>query len=211
MPITHDLYQYSTYVNQINLSFHQYLLMGDEPVLFHTGNAEQAEALIPWLEEKLGKKKLKYIFVSHFESDECGGLTLILERFPDAVMVCPEVTARQFIGFGYKLNTLIKKPGEKLVSDSFELEFISYPSEMHLWEGLLAIENRRGIFFSSDIMIRFGESGGKVVDSDWKTEIDNISSAQIPDPNLLIQLQTALRKYDPSFVATGHGPCLRLK
>lgn len=209
--IEHDLYQFSTYFPPIDLSFHQYLLTADEPILFHTGNVQQATSLIPQLKAALNGKTLKYIFVSHFEADECGGLSVILDNFPEAKTVCSEVTARQLGGFGYKNKVITKSPGEKLSSNSYELEFISYPSEMHLWEGLLVIENQRGIFFSSDLMIRRGEANGAMVDSDWNTEISNIRPDQVPDPERLSEMQKTLAKLSPRLVATGHGPCLRLK
>ena len=209
--IEKDLYQFSTYVPPIDLSFHQYLLAADEPILFHTGNIQQASALIPRLKEVLGGKTLKYIFVSHFEADECGGLARILKEFPNAVTICSEVTARQLSGFDYSNKVEIKKPGEILSKNSYELEFISYPSEMHLWEGLLVMENQRGIFFSSDLMIKHGQANGTITDSSWDTEIKNILPAQIPDPDGLRKLQQSLMLLKPGFIATGHGPCLRLK
>ncbi len=209
--VAKDLYQYSTYVPQIDLSFNQFLLAGDESLLVHTGTHPQTEALVPRLREALGGKPLKYIFVSHFEGDECGGLSLLLEEYPDALTVCPEVTARQFAGFGQNVKTLVKKPGEKLTTGDYELEFISYPSEMHLWEGLLAMENSRGVFFSCDLMIRRGDDDGVAIDSDWETEINGIRPEQIPDPARLETLQKTLRTFSPGFVATGHGPCIRLK
>lgn len=209
--IEQDLYQFSTYIPPIDLSFHQYLLAADEPILFHTGDVRQAAALIPQLKEALNGKPLKYIFVSHFESDECGGLSIILDSFPEAETICSEVTARQLGGFGYKNEVIIKKPGERLHSGSYQLEFISYPSEMHLWEGLLVMENQRGIFFSSDLMIRRGEAIGTIVDSDWNTEINNIRPDQVSDPERLGQMQKALAQLNPRLIAVGHGPCLRLK
>jgi hypothetical protein len=60
-------------------------------------------------------------------------------------------------------------------------------------------------------MIRFGEAGGTVVDSDWTAEIKNIRSEQVPDPKRRSLLQDTLTLLKPRFVATGHGPCLRLK
>ena len=157
--ISQDLYQFSNYLQQINLTFHQYLLLGDEPLLVHTGNVIQAEALLPQLKAALDGRDLKYIFISHFEADECGGLPVILEHFPKAKTICSEVTARQLNGFGIKAEIIAKKAGETLSTDNYELEFISYPSEMHLWDGLLIMENRHGIFFSSDLMFAMGEVG----------------------------------------------------
>lgn len=211
MPIINqDLHQFSTHIPQIDLSFHQYLLLTDESLLVHTGNAQQAAGLVPRLKEVLNGRALKYIFISHFEADECGGLSLILEHFPEAKAICSEVTARQIMGFGLAKEIVIKKPGEKLVTKDFELEFFNYPSEMHLWEGLLAMENHRGIFFSSDLMIRFGKEIGTVAESNWLAEIDNIRPEQIPDSQRRAQLQETLSKINPRFVATGHGPCLNV-
>lgn len=205
-----DLHQFSTYIPQINLSFNQYLLLADEPILIHTGNIQQAEAMIPKLKTALNGKDLVYIFISHFESDECGGLALILKDFPKAKVVCSQTTAQQLTGFGLTDKAIIKKPGEKIKTSDYELEFLSYPSEMHLWEGLLAVENIRGIFFSSDLMMAFGEEMGTVKESNWHSEVNNIRIEQVPDPQKHAQLQQALLQLKPSFVATGHGPCLKL-
>ena len=62
MSIIHnDLHQFSNYIPTINLSFHQYLLLTDEPILVHTGSINQTETLIPKLKEVLGDKELKYV------------------------------------------------------------------------------------------------------------------------------------------------------
>ena len=208
--IDQDLHQFSTHIQPINLSFHQYLLSTEEPLLLHTGNIQQATALVPQLKAVLNGKLLKYIFISHFEADECGGLSHILEHFPNAQPICSEVTARQLSGFNLVNEVITKKPGEKLKTSDYELEFFSYPSEMHLWEGLLAMENQREIFFSSDLMLRFGEASGTVIESNWHTEINNIRPEQVPDPERLKQLQQILTQLNPRLVATGHGPCLKL-
>lgn len=204
-----DLHQFSSYIPQINLSFHQYLLLTDEPILVHTGSIQQAEALVPQLKAVLLGRALKYIFISHFESDECGGLSLLLKHFPEATPICSEVTARQLSGFGITNNAIVKKNGEKLNYGDYELEFINYPSEMHLWEGLLLMENKRGIFFSSDLVFCFGEANGQVIEGNWQSEIDNISVEQVSDPERKARLQKTLAQLKPKFVAVGHGPCLK--
>lgn len=208
--IYENLQQFSSYAAPIDLTFHQYILLADESILIHTGSAQEAEALIPKMKEVLAGRTLKYIFISHFESDECGGLSLILKYFPEAKPICSEVTARQLSGFGITNDIIIKKPGEKLVCNEYELEFINYPSEMHLWGGLLLMENKHKIFFSSDLVFRFGNTHGIVIEGNWQTEIDNITPQQISDPQQRVQLQQDLVKFNPKFVATGHGPCVKI-
>ncbi|MDO6173585.1 MBL fold metallo-hydrolase [Klebsiella pneumoniae] len=144
--IIKDLYQFTEVMEPIKLSMHQYLLMTNEPVLIQTGAVSQAQTTIPKLQELLGERKIKYILISHFESDECGGLALVLKEHPEAVAVCSETTARQLMGFGITNNVLIKKPNEIFAGDDFEFQTISYPSEMHMWEGLLFL--KRNVVFS---------------------------------------------------------------
>ena len=205
-----DLHQFSSYVPPIDLTFHQYLLLTGEPLLVHTGNINQAEALIPQLKSVLDGKQLKYIFISHFESDECGGLSLILKQFPEAKPICSEVTARQLSGFGITNDVISKKAEEKLITGGYELQFINYPSEIHLWEGLLLMENKRGIFFSSDLVFRFGKASGTVIGGNWQSEVDSITPEQVLDPERRTKLKQTLSQLNPSFIATGHGPCIKL-
>ncbi|MCK9443429.1 MAG: MBL fold metallo-hydrolase [Tissierellaceae bacterium] len=207
--IRDDLYQFSFYNPTIDLTFNQYLLLTDEPVLFHTGDIHQAKELVPRLKELLAGRQLKYIFVSHFEVDECGGLSLMQDNFPEAKVICSGVTDMQLDGFGISAQTIVKKPGDILKTSSYELEFINYPSEMHLWDGLLVFERNRGIFFSSDLMISRGKSI-EVVNSNWEDAILSITSMQIPSPEKRVKLQDELRTIKPEFVAVGHGSCQNL-
>jgi flavorubredoxin len=204
-----DLYQFSSYIPPIDLSFHQYLLLAEEPLLVHTGSINQAEILVPQLKAVLLDRQLKYIFISHFESDECGGLSIILKHFPEAKPICSEVTARQLSGFGITNEVIIKKPGEKLVLGDCELEFIGYPSEMHLWEGLLLMENKRRILFSSDLVFRLGKAHGDVIEGNWETEVASISLQQVANPERKTKLQHTLAELKPKFIAVGHGPCIK--
>lgn len=206
-----NLHQFSTYIEQINLSFHQYLLLGEEPILVHTGNMVQAKAILPQLKEALAGEELKYIFVSHFESDECGGLSIILEEFSKVKVICSEITARQLSGFGINAEVIVKKAGDSLNTSDYELQFFNYPSEMHLWNGLLLMESRRGIFFSSDLMMSLGEEISTVKEADWSSEVNGIRVDQIPDSDKRKQLQETLLQVKPSFVAVGHGFCLKIK
>ena len=208
--ITKDLYQFTEVLEPIKLSIHQYLLMANEPVLIQSGAVSQAQATIPKLKKLLGEKKLKYILVSHFESDECGGLSLVLNEYPDAITVCSETTARQLMGFGITDNVLIKKPDEVFTGDDFEFKAISYPSEIHMWEGLLFFEKKRGIFFSSDLMFGMGENHGQVIESTWETATKSSGAETLPTKEMQEKLLYNLSEVKPKFVASGHGFCINI-
>ncbi|MFA5513690.1 MAG: hypothetical protein WDA17_02080 [Sphaerochaetaceae bacterium] len=205
IPIYNDLYQFNSYVKPIDLTFNQYLLLSDEPTLIHTGDINQVLNVIDNLKEILKEKSLSYIFVSHFEADECGGLSLLLKEYPEAIVVCNDVCTRQIRGFGIEANILTKRDGESLITNASEFEFIAYPSEIHLWDGLFAYEKRRKIFFSSDTMISFGQYNNYVERNSWENLVEGITINQIPDPTKLESVKISLRKFDVDFVGSGHG------
>ena len=208
--IIKDLYQFTEVMEPIKLSMHQYLLMTNEPALIQTGAVSQAQTTIPKLQELLGERKIKYILISHFESDECGGLALVLKEHPEAVAVCSETTARQLMGFGITNNVLIKKPNEIFAGDDFEFQAISYPSEMHMWEGLLFFEKKRGIFFSSDLMFGMGENHGQVIESSWDAAVKSSGADTLPNQESGQKLSSDLSEIEPKFVASGHGFCITI-
>jgi len=208
--ISKTIHMFNTYIETINLSFNQYLLLGEEPILVHTGSFQQTTELLPLLKRTLNGKPLAYVFISHFESDECGGLSLILEHYPQVKVICSQITARQLGGFGFSCQTQTVNPKDVLSVGEYEFEFISYPSEMHLWEGLLAFERKQGIFFSSDLFMRFGSFESPMAEMKWLEEVDKITLQQVPSPEAKQVLVDTLRGIPVQTVALGHGPFLKV-
>lgn len=202
--LTTYLWRHSTYNPYIDLTFNQYLVGEHTPVLIHTGDEHEAPSLLKALEGR----KVSYVFVSHFESDECGSLATLLSVYPSAKVIAGEVTARQLAGFGIKGDVIIARDGDRLTFGDVELEMIAYPSEMHLWDGLLCYETKHKIFFSSDLMIRFGHSEEPSLKSDWKEEVEAISPMQVADAKRRTALQERLAPLSVALVAPGHGPVL---
>ena len=205
-----DLYQFTSLLEPMKLSIHQYLLLTEEPILIQTGDVTHAETSLSQIKELLNGKLIKYILISHFESDECGGLSKVLQEYPEAIPVCSEVTARQLLGFGLAQKVEIKKPGDVFSGKDFDFKILSYPSEMHMWEGLLFNETKRGIFFSSDLMFQMGENHGNVIESNWEEAIKNSGANQLPNIEMQDKLVKAMETISPKFVASGHGPCIKI-
>ena len=203
-----DLYQFSQYIPPVDLSLHQYLLLASDPILVHSGDIGQAEKIIPQIDEILKGISLKYIFVSHFESDECGGINLFVKKFPEIKVICSEITSRQLLGFGIKGNILPQKDNDIIVGDNYTLKFITYPSEIHLQDGLIMYEEARKVLFSSDLMFRFGNTHGKLIENKWKAEIETIDIGRIPNIDKINELKKKLFEIKPNFIAVGHGPCI---
>lgn len=78
-------------------------------------------------------------------------------------------------------------------------------------DGLLFMENRRKIFFSSDLMFRLGDSHGKTINGTWYEEVASVSPERVADPDKLVKLKEDLSGINPDFIAVGHGYCVKLK
>jgi flavorubredoxin len=77
----------------VGFSFNQYLIVDDEPLLFHTG----LRKLFPRVREAVAKvlpiERLRYIAFSHVEADECGSLNEWLATAPHSLPLCGRIAA----------------------------------------------------------------------------------------------------------------------
>lgn len=206
-----DLYQFSQFREDINLSTHQYLFMKSRPMLIHAGTYDAAKANIPEIEKVLDGRALDSVFVSHMGGDECGGLSVILEKWPGAKVICSEHTARNLQGFGIKGEIAVSSPKLNYYCKEYDMKFIDYPADAHLLNGLLMFDMNSGIFFSSDLMMRAGNGVGKVTMSSWKDEVNATNTRQVPNRVLVHNLKRDLMGITPKFIAVGHGYCMNLK
>lgn len=203
------LYQFTELTGKMSMPMHQYLLASDPAIMFATGNYSQAEWILPEISHILGDRPLKYLFLSHFESDECGGLELFLKKYPKLVTVCSSFTANELPGFGYRGKVVVCDELHGFSDGEISMRFFRYPAEVHLRDGLLAFEENSGVFYSSDVIYRDGVTLGKSVDSQWQKEVEGIDSARIPDDIRRDRLKSGLMNVSPKVIATGHGPVIR--
>ncbi len=86
--IADGIYRLSTFVPDIappaGFTFNQFLVLGDEPLMFHTGlrkmfalNRDAVSRIIP-------PERLRWIAYGHFEADECGAMNEWLAIAPHA-------------------------------------------------------------------------------------------------------------------------------
>ena len=209
--IYNDLYQFSQFREDINLSTHQYLYLKSRTMLIHTGTYDAAKANVPEIEKLLDGRALDSVFVSHMGGDECGGLSVILEKWPEAKVICSEHTARNLRGFGIRAEIVESSSKLNYYCKEYDMKFIDYPADAHLLNGLLMYDMNNRIFFSSDLMMRAGNGAGKVTMSGWKDEVNATNTRQVPNRVLVHNLKRDLMGITPKFIAVGHGYCMNLK
>jgi len=203
------LYQFSMYIPPMDFPIHQYLLATDPAILFAAGTAQQAASILPEVQKVLGERPLKYVFVSHMESDEVGGIFAIRRAYPNVQVICGRLAARELPGWGYEGAVLAQAGGGTLRDGELDLQFIDYPAEVHDQDGIIAIDRTSGILYSADLFLRYGNGVGQVIDGNWAEEVASIDEARVPVDAKRDALKAALAQVNPSLLAVGHGFCIR--
>lgn len=149
-----------------HFSFNQYLIVDDAPMLFHTGMRQLFPLVQQAISAVIPLQSLRYVGLSHFESDECGALNLFLQAAPQAVPVCGRIAAM------VSVNDFADRPARAL-ADSEELSlgrhtvrWFDTPHVPHAWECGLMMESGTGTFFCGDLFTQGGPGDVALTDSD---------------------------------------------
>ncbi len=124
-------------------SFNQYLVAGDEPLLFHTGPRRIFAQVREAVEAVLPVSRLRHVAFSHFESDECGSVNQLLAAAPSASPVCGRIDAL-INSDAWDRPPRALADGEALPLGSHLVRWLDAPHLPHGWEcGYLMEESTR--------------------------------------------------------------------
>ena len=86
--IANGIYRLSTFVPEIappaGFAFNQFLILGDEPLLFHTGLRKMFPLTRDAVSRIIPPERLRWIAFGHYEADECGAMNEWLAVAPQA-------------------------------------------------------------------------------------------------------------------------------
>ena len=142
--IADGIHQLTTYVEPMDFSFNQYVVMGEDPLLFHTG----PRGMFPLVSEAAARvtpiDTVRWLTFGHVEADECGAMNQWLAAAPQATV------AQSVIGCMVSLNDLADREprpladGEVLDIGGHRMRWIDTPHVPHAWEaGVLYDETTR--------------------------------------------------------------------
>lgn len=147
-------------------SFNQYLVVDDEPLLFHSGPRQLFALVCEAITSLMPVASLRYIGLSHVEADECGAMNLLLAAAPQAVPVCSTIAAM------VSMSDLADRPpralagGEELSLGSHTMRWFDTPHLPHGWECGLMMDTRTRTFFCGDLFTQAGNSEKALTDAD---------------------------------------------
>lgn len=207
--IAEGIYRINTPLSVVpgGFSFNQYLIVDEEPLLFHTG----LRKLFPLVSEAVASvmptERLRYISFSHVEADECGSLNEWLAVAPNAVPLCGRVAAL------VSIEDLADRPpraladGETLSLGKHSVQWFDAPHLPHAWEcGFMMEENTRTLL-CGDLFTQPGTGDVPLTESDilgpseaFRHQMDYFSHTKNADVMLERLAQT-----NPTTLACMHG------
>jgi len=137
-------------------NFNQYLVLDDEPLLFHTG----PRRMFPLVREAIGRlmpvETLRYVGMSHFEADECGAMNEFLAAAAGAVPLCSQVAAMVSVNDFADRPARALADGESLSLGRHLVRWIDTPHMPHGWEGGLLMETSTATLLCGDLFTQGG-------------------------------------------------------
>jgi len=143
-------------------TMNQFLVVDDEPLLFHTGPRAMFPLVREAIEHVMPIAKLRWISYSHVESDESGALEDLLALAPAARPLCGRIGG--MIGSAPEMRVV--GDGETFSIGSRELVWLDTPHMPHGWDAGVLFDATTRTLFCSDIFTQPGAEHSPVTDGD---------------------------------------------
>ena len=172
-PVTDDLYWVGAddrrlamfegvYSVPDGVSYNSYLLLDEKTVLFDTVDQAVEGVFFDNVIHVLGDRRLDYVVVQHMEPDHSATLRALMQRYPEAVIVCnkkTETMMNQFFRSGFDVTTKIVKEGDVLDTGAHQFTFLMAPM-VHWPEVMVTYDLTTKTLFSADAFGTFGALNG---------------------------------------------------
>jgi flavorubredoxin len=209
--IADDIFRLSTFIPDIppvGFTFNQFLVRGDEPFLFHTGQRQ----LFPLVSEATSRlidlETLRWISMAHVEADELGALNLFLAAAPHAAVVHSPLAC------AVSLNDLADRPPlpvtDTLDIGGHRMRFLPTPHVPHNWESGLWFDETTHTLLAGDLFTTLGDgpalTSTDLVEAALAAEAEqrstSLGAATVPTLQRLADLE-------PTVLACMHGSSYR--
>lgn len=208
--IAEGIFRLSVFVPEIappaGFAFNSFLILGDEPLLFHAGRRDMFPFFSEAVRSILPLDQLRWISFGHVEADECGAMNLWLAAAPNAQVVHGQLAC------DVSLNDLADRApravadGELITSGERRIRFLATPHVPHGWESGVVFEEGSGVLFCGDLFTQFGaeaKTDGDLLAGAMQAEEVFHATSIGPATAPTIRRLAALK---PRILALMHGP-----
>ena len=210
--ISDGIYRLSTFVPEIappaGLTFNQFLVLGDDPLLFHAGHRHMFPLIHSAISGVIAPERLRWVTFGHYEADECGAMNEWL-----AVASRAEVAQGQ-TGCMISLNDMadrtprVLQDGETIdLGKGKRVRYLDTPHIPHGWDAGVLYEETTGTLMCGDLFTQLGDgpalTEADIVGPAIATEDRFKSSSLNPGMGATIR---RLAELSPRTLALMHGP-----
>jgi flavorubredoxin len=156
--IASGVYRLSTYIREADFMFNQFLLDGEEPLLFHTGPRRLFPLVRQAVERVRPIEELRWITFGHLEADECGAMNLFLAAAPQSQV------AHGRLGCMTSIEDLADRPprplddGDVIDIGGHRLRYLATPHVPHAWDAGVYLDECTGTLLCGDLFTAVGNS-----------------------------------------------------
>lgn len=188
-------------------TFNQFLVVSDEPLLFHTGLRKTFPLVREAMATVLAPERLRYVAFSHVEGDECGSLAEWLEAAPQAVPVCSRVGEMIYAADATDRPVRALADGEVLSLGRHSVRWFDAPHVPHAWECGYLGETTTKTLLCGDLFTQAGADVPPLVESEILGPSEGMRSvmdyfAHGPGTRAAIE---RLAAFEPRVLACMHG------
>ncbi|MCG3227089.1 MAG: FprA family A-type flavoprotein [Candidatus Heimdallarchaeota archaeon] len=132
------------------VSYNSYIVQGKKTAIIDTVKIPFVDEFLNNVAKVTSYDKIDYIILNHLEPDHSGSLLRLLEKAPQAVVVCSK-KAKDMADYLYKIteNIIVVGEGDKLDLGGRELVFYMDPL-VHWPETMITYDSKDQILFSCD-------------------------------------------------------------
>ena len=157
--IAAGVYRLSTFTDQVagGFTFNQFLVAGDDALLFHTGPRQMFPLVSAALTKVVPLDRLRYVAFGHWEADESGALNEWLDAAPDAELAVGTL-GTMISGMDQAARTprAPMADGDVLDLGGKRIRWIDTPHVPHGWDAGLIYEETTGTLFCGDLFSHVG-------------------------------------------------------
>lgn len=214
--IANKLYRISTPVPPEvipgGFTFNQFLIVDDEPLLFHTGPRKMFPLVKDAVATVIDPAKLRWISFSHYEADECGSLNDWLELAPHAAPLCGMTAAMVSVNDTASRPARAVADGEEVVLGSKRVRWLDAAHVPHNWETGFLFEATTRTLLCGDIFTHLGAAPAPLTESDVVAPALAAHQAGMSGLQVGPHTRAALEKLartEPATLALMHGSSYR--
>jgi flavorubredoxin len=208
--IADGIYRFSTWIEEIappaGFAFNQFLVLGDEPLLFHTGQRFLFPFVRDAVERVVPVDRIRWITFGHVEADECGSMNEWLAVAPQSQV------AHGALGCMVSIDDMADRParpladGEVIDLGGKRVRHLDTPHVPHGWEARVLYEETTGTLFCGDLFTHIGRGPALTTDDivEPAMQAEAIFRATCLAPDTVVQIEQ-LAALQPTTLAVMHG------